>query len=277
MISILHTPSGVRLRSIAIRPGLLNWLFLPGGPGLGAESLAELVAAVEVPGTSWLVDLPGDGSNIDPAVVGVNPYARWPNVLIEAAQAVENPVYIGHSTGGMYLLSVPELEPFLRGIALVDSVPDASWIPEFVAMTEANPLPAVTTAAAAYEADKSDARLADLAVASAQWNFTSVGLATGQALLARLPYNRAAVTWSDVNFDNSYVSTWWPHAVPTLIVSGAQDQIVAQTAWNDPRFAGANVIRYAIPGGGHFPWIERPEAVKEAFAHLTAAILTGNT
>ena len=59
------TPSGVRLRRRTQRPGPLNWLFLPGGPGIGSESLHELVDSAELPGTTWLVDLPGDGSNTD--------------------------------------------------------------------------------------------------------------------------------------------------------------------------------------------------------------------
>ena len=59
------TPSGVRLRRRTQRPGPLNWLFLPGGPGIGSESLHELVDSAELPGSTWLVDLPGDGSNTD--------------------------------------------------------------------------------------------------------------------------------------------------------------------------------------------------------------------
>ncbi|EUA07894.1 hypothetical protein I545_6382 [Mycobacterium kansasii 662] len=43
----------------------MNWLFLPGGPGIGSESLHELVDTVDVPGCSWMVDLPGDGSNVN--------------------------------------------------------------------------------------------------------------------------------------------------------------------------------------------------------------------
>ena len=57
------TPLGVRLRAHRRRKGECNWLFLPGGPGIGSESLTQLVDAADVPGTSWLVDLPGDGSN----------------------------------------------------------------------------------------------------------------------------------------------------------------------------------------------------------------------
>jgi pimeloyl-ACP methyl ester carboxylesterase len=87
-----------------------------------------------------------------------------------------------------------------------------------------------------------------------------------------MPYNRAACDWSDANFDNDYVSLWWPAALPTLIMAGNQDRIVGQTGWDDPRFSGRNVIRRTIDGGGHFPWIENPGAVRRAFIELAKAI-----
>ena len=62
-LSELYTASKVRLRLRHQNPGPLNWLFVPGGPGIGADSLEELVGAANLPGRSWLVDLPGDGSN----------------------------------------------------------------------------------------------------------------------------------------------------------------------------------------------------------------------
>jgi pimeloyl-ACP methyl ester carboxylesterase len=60
--------------------------------------------------------------------------------------------------------------------------------------------------------------------------------------------------------------------VPTLIVSGSEDRIVTQRLWDDTRFAGANVIRREIAGGAHFPWIERPDAVRAAFEALVATL-----
>jgi pimeloyl-ACP methyl ester carboxylesterase len=258
------TPGGVRLREAHRRPGDLNWLFLPGGPGIGSASLAGLAEAAEVPGTSWLVDLPGDGDNIKIKTTE-EPYAAWPGILIEAARAVPNPVYAGHSTGGMYLLSVPELEPLLAGLVLVSSAPHAGWMPTYVEMTRHDPLPAVDAAAAVYEADPTDDNLGRLAVASAPWNFTPAGLADGTALLARMPYNGAAVDWSARNFDDTYAMTWWPAAVPTLIVSGARDRIVDQSLWDEPRFHGDHVRHARIDDAAHFPWVEQPAAVRAAF------------
>ncbi|MBA3488707.1 MAG: hypothetical protein H0T78_04040, partial [Longispora sp.] len=62
----LWTRSGVRLTLAFSKPGRWNWLFVPGGPGTGSESLSSLVRMVSLPGSGWLVDLPGDGSNRAP-------------------------------------------------------------------------------------------------------------------------------------------------------------------------------------------------------------------
>ena len=258
------TPSGVRLRQRSSSPGALNWLFLPGGPGIGSESLEGLVDAADLPGATWLVDLPGDGSNTDAPGAPSDPFSIWPQVLLEAAQAVPNAVSVGHSTGGMYLLSTPALAAHVIGLVLISTAPDASWLPAFVAMAEAHPLPAVDAATADYEVNPTDDSLGAIAVASAEWNFGPDAVDRGREFLRRMPYNRAAVDWSDRHFDHDYVATWWPDTLPTLIVSGSDDRIVSQRLWDDEHFRGANVERIVIDRGQHFPWFENPSAVREA-------------
>ncbi len=268
----IFTPSGVRLRRRAARPGPLNWLFLPGGPGIGSESLQELVEALDVPGSVWLVDLPGDGSNRNAPDASADPFAQWPQVVVEAAKALPNVIFAGHSTGGMYLLATPEIEAHLVGLALLDTAPDCGWFARYVKMTQADPLPAVEAAAVVYDADRRDENIAAIAVASAPWNFSPEGLAAGRDLLGRMPYNSAAVDWSDAHFDHIYEARWWPSAIPTLILAGDEDRIVWQGGWDQPRFAGDHVQRRGIPGAGHFPWIEDPEAVRMAFWELSERV-----
>jgi pimeloyl-ACP methyl ester carboxylesterase len=70
-----------------------------------------------------------------------DPYSVWPQVLLEAAQAVDRPVYVGHSTGGEDLLSTPGLAGCLAGLVLISTAPDASWLPVYEEMVTKNPLP----------------------------------------------------------------------------------------------------------------------------------------
>ncbi len=263
------TRSGVRLRLAASGAGPWNWLFVPGGPGLGSQSLRGLVEVVRVPGAVWLVDLPGDGSNRG-LPDGGDPYACWPDVLVEAAQALDEVVMVGHSTGGMFMLSVPGLEAHLAGMALVSSAPHAGWRTAFARYAQDHPLPAVETAAARYARHPDDQSLRALTLAAAPWNFSDPAVVRGRALLAGLDYNHDAVAWADAHFDGTYQARWTPQAVPALIVSGAQDHVVAQRLWQDePAFNRPNVLHRRIEGAAHFPWIENPEAVRAAFTDLT--------
>lgn len=216
------TESGVRLRRHIHRIHPLNWLLLPGGPSIGSERLIELADAMHVSGSIWVVDLHGDGSNT--ARQPGDPYAKWPGVLLEAAEAVSEPVFVGHSTGGTYLLATPGLQGLVRGLALLDTAPDCSWHPEYLQMTLRDPLPAFERAAAKYALDKSIANLTTLAVTSAEWNFTPAALDAGRALLARMPYNVAAAEWSDAHFDHTYEALWWPTDIPVLRLWGRKTE-----------------------------------------------------
>ncbi|MGO4519409.1 alpha/beta fold hydrolase [Dyella sp. 2RAF44] len=261
------------MRLHSSRHGTLNWLLLPGGPGIGSESLQELADAMVVPGHIWLIDLPGDGSNTEHA--SDDPFAHWPQVLIEAAQAVGDAVFVGHSTGGMYLLAAPALRGVVRGLALLDTAPDCAWHAQYVAMTRRDPLPAFEQAVVAYTKDPSVENLTTLAVTSAEWNFTPAALEAARALLARMPYNRAAVEWSDAHFDHTYAASWWPLDIPVLRLWGECDRIVSQRGWSAARYNTPNVMTAAIPDAGHFPWIDQPAAVSAAFKAYAERVLTG--
>lgn len=265
-----YTPSGVRLQLHSTREGPLNWLLLPGGPGLGSESLLELAVALDVPGSIWLVDLPGDGSNT--VAHSPDPFANWPDVLIEAVDTLPEAIFVGHSTGGMYLLATPALQGRLRGLALLDSAPNSAWHADYVAMTRRHPLPEFDLAVAAYSRQPTLEKFTAMVVAATAWNFTPSALTAGRKLLARLPYNIAAVTWSDTHFDHAYQARWWPSDIPVLRLYGDSDRIVSQHGWRDPAYHTPNHIACEIAGAGHFPWIENPEAVTQAFRDFAAEI-----
>lgn len=271
MHDVRYTPSRIRMRCVSRSAGKYNWLLLPGGPGLGSESLQMLAEQLTVNGTVWLIDLPGDGSNTD-MIDHTAAYECWPDVLIEAADALPNPVFIGHSTGGMYLLSVSELATRLAGLVLISSAPSARWQADFASMCEQHPLPESETAAQAFSREPNVATLRALVMASAPWNFSTHTLAMGRAMLASLPFNLAAMSWSADHFDETYEARWWPATIPVLIISGGDDRVVAQQQWQDPRYQGDNVRQVTIPNAGHFPWYEAPDEVMEAIIQFDRSL-----
>jgi pimeloyl-ACP methyl ester carboxylesterase len=265
MKPFLRTKLKARLQRIYTNKGdAINWLFLPGGPGLGSESLALLTQCLELPGTIWHLDLPGDGSNLtkDDTVS----FSKWQNALIEAVSILENVVLVAHSTGGMYALSTSGLETKLKGLVLIDSAPNTLWQEAFMHYAQDNPLPKVAQCYSLYEENQSNETLRDLTVASAPYSFTPNFIQQGVALLESLPYNYKTFEWSKHYFDQTYEAKWYPKTIPTLILAGEFDTITPLKFFiESPDFQSENILIREIKNAGHFPWIENPEGVINAF------------
>jgi pimeloyl-ACP methyl ester carboxylesterase len=262
---LFWTQSRARLQLIySSEVGNLNWLFLPGGPGLGSESLLPLLKILQLPGKLWLLDLPGDGSNTTSN--NSESFKSWPMALIEAAQSFDHVVLVAHSTGGMYALSLPELEKHLEGLVLLDSAPDAAWQVLFAETIKKQPIPGLQALQGNYEKDPSNETLKALTLASAPYLFTKEGQTSGIESLRSLPYNFETCQWSDKHFDSTYQAKWVPQKIPTLIMAGEEDQVTPLRLFEkEKRFSRDNITFKSIKKAGHFPWIDNPSAVVKEF------------
>jgi len=256
---------GLRLQFIKSQGGRAwNWLFLPGGPGLGSESLSGLTACLNLSGTIWHIDLPGDGSNISEN--NIQSFRTWPIALEEVIDAFDNVILVGHSSGGMYALSLPCLEQKLSGLILIDSAPDSSWQRELADMIQSSPIEELERLDKIYRINPDNELLKKLTVAAAPYFFTEVGLQKGRELLQALPYNFETCNWSEEYFDSTYQAQWCPQNLITLVIAGDEDHLTPISLFKDyPKFNRNNILFKEISGAGHFPWIENPSEVATAF------------
>ncbi len=245
----------------------LNWIFLPGGPGLGSESLSKLTTILQsktahLPGSLWHLDLPGDGSN----TTIQESFQHWSLALVEAITKFKHVILVAHSTGGMYALSTPQIEPFLEGLILLDSAPDAGWQVSFEQVVKSQPISELEELQRKYEKDPNNETLKALTIASAPHLFTSKGLTEGVKMLENLPYNYETCEWSKQHFDHTYKAKWIPQRIPTLIVSGEKDWITPLQLFTDVKdFHRTNIMIRSIKNAGHFPWIENPVEIVTVF------------
>jgi len=256
---------GLRLQYIKSREGNpWNWLFLPGGPGLGSESLYQLTACLNLPGTIWHIDLPGDGSNT--FANNVEAFKRWPLALEEVADAFDHVILAAHSSGGMYALSLPSFEEKLLGLILMNSAPDSSWQRALQKMMQSSPIPELEKLDKMYKENPSNEALKRLTLAAAPYFFTEKGLEKGKALLQELPFNYEVCNWSEENFDSTYKAQWIPQNLLTLIISGTEDHLTPLSLFKTSEaFNRKNILLKEINHAGHFPWIENPNEVIKAF------------
>lgn len=261
----LWTQLKARLQLIRSTPGAnFNWLFFPGGPGLGSQSLNPLTELLHLPGLMWYLDLPGDGSNLTPD--DTQYFSHWSEALVEAVSCLDHVILVAHSTGGMYTLATPALENRLTGLVLMDSAPDASWQEQFAEVVKQKPLPEADKLHKIYEENPSNAMLRKITLLFAPYLFTKSGLKKGISFLETLPFNFRTCEWSKQHFDASYKAQWIPKNVPTLIFAGEEDQLTPLSLFiESPNFQRPNILMREIKHGGHFPWIENPDGVRTLF------------
>lgn len=260
----LWTRLKARLKYIKSKQGAsLHWLFLAGGPGLGSESLAGLTNLLDLPGTIWHLDLPGDGSNTttDDSYF----FSQWQEALIEVVDSLDQVILVGHSTGGMYALATKALATRLKGLVLIASAPDCRWQSHFAAYAEQHPLPEMSTLLETYVKNPSNKVLKALTIAAADYSFSSQNLDKGKALLETLPFNYKSCAWSDKHFDASYKATWIPQ-IPTLICGGDEDKIIPLSLFQHAAdFQTPHILIREIKKASHFPWMDNPKAILNAF------------
>lgn len=269
---LIWTRSKARLNLFSVNPaGNYNWLFLPGGPGLGSESLIELVNLLNLPGKSWLVDFPDDGSNV--AIHGDKDFKNWQQALIEACQLFEKPYLFAHSSGGMFALATLQLENILGGLVLMDSAPNASWQSCFMEYLTHHSIPEVEMLGKQYEENPSNELLKQMTILSVPYFSILKNIPTMKKLLESLPYNYRSHDWAKKVFDPFYTAKWIP-TMPTLIFAGDQDYLTPLRLFIESKeFHRDNILIREIKDAAHFPWMDNPEGVKEViFEYLNRLI-----
>ncbi len=244
----------------------LNWIFLPGGPGLGSESLIDLTQLLKnkIPGVLWHFDLPNDGSNI----LTNKPISNWRSTIIQAATAFENVILVAHSSSGMHLQTIPELENILHGLVLIGSAPDASWQKKFDEYCKKNTTAEMRKAEKKYIENPNNDSLRKLLISSAKNCFvTEESLQNGKELFAKIPINHKASEIYSKAFDSEkYKATWIPQDINTLIMSGSKDYITPLNLFKDNKiYQRKNILIKEILGAGHYPWFENPSEIVQAF------------
>ena len=261
----LWTKQSARFELINSRRGNnLNWVFLPGGPGLGSEYLREFALSLELPGQTWLLEMPGDGSNqftekpID--------YSQWPQDLATAVNSLDRVVLVAHSFGGMLALSSPELQDHLSGLILMDTAPNNQWMHSSSCSGSNCDIPKTTPTMTNYEKNPSDPGLKQVALNMGPLFFSPAQIKEGTRLLEDLPYNHLPYDWINKHFNPTYQAKWIPQTIPTLIISGTEDILTPVSLFQqDKRFNRPNIKTILIPHAGHFSWINHQAELKTIF------------
>jgi pimeloyl-ACP methyl ester carboxylesterase len=206
-----HNDHQIRYRLAAKTEGNFDWLFVPGGPGADSTYFNNLLAHLELPGRTWLIDLPGNGTN--PAPNGYD-YDQWLEIFPRLFDRFDHPVLIGHSAGGHLALLGPELEERLAGLVILN-----------------NPSSGLGSNSGYYFAPKH--------------------LAARRNALLRVPFPfKPAAWWQRKAVQIDYSAKWAPQELPTLIMGGRYDCVCPFTLFQqDERFYKKIELAYIEDAG----------------------------
>jgi pimeloyl-ACP methyl ester carboxylesterase len=244
-----------------------NWLFFPGGPGADSSYLRSLVDELNLPGNVWLIDLPGNGSNV---VEGYSEdFDSWVSLFPKIIEQFDHPILVGHSFGGMFPLLFPELENKLKGFIILNSAP-ALWLEEAVAYSKQFDLPDLSKEMQEFTLNPNLETFKAALDACMPYYFPEATLEKGRELLAGVDFQyQPAVWWQRKAIELNFSAKWVPQKVPTLIIGSKYDCICPFTLFQkDKRFQRSNIEMLFIEDAGHMTWVENPAKTKEAFEKM---------
>ncbi|WP_298622031.1 alpha/beta hydrolase [uncultured Legionella sp.] len=242
---------------------IYNWLFLPGGPGADSSYLFKVAKELELPGNTWLIDFPNNGSNQANEHYNFN---QWFDLLLPTVNRFQHPVLVGQSFGGMFPLLFPQLETILKGFVILNSSPTL-WHEEASRVAKEKGKPSLVEELQEFVENQNPETFKRALMACAPYYFPNQSLEKGKQMLESLPFNYQAAGWwqqkaSELNFN----AVWVPENVQTLIIGGSEDCMTPPSLFlNDQRFVRDNISTVIIENAGHMPWVEDMSAVKKAF------------
>lgn len=257
-----YTDYGYRINQITAGSGP-NWLFLPGGPGLGSEYLTEFCNKLQLPGAIFVLDFPQDGTN---TAHGELDLECWKEGLMDLLQSFSNPILVTHSFSGMLALMMPELEQQLSGLVLMNTTTQNTFFPHINAMQEKYDLPDLVPAAGQYHLDPSNETYKAFWHTYKHYCFTAEELSEGEKMLPLFAFNNTAYYYAVEHFYIDYACKWSPKTIPAMTIASEQDFICPpQIFLDDERFQSPNMMNKLISNAGHCPWVICFEQVQQCF------------
>lgn len=240
-----------RIKPIYTHDSSYTWIFLPSGPGLGSAYLEPLCRNLNLPGTSVLVDFPKDGTNEE----GILNFIFWKKGLIDLVSQYKNPILVTHSFSGMFVLNTPELQPYLKGLVLMNTTTRNTFFTHMTNMQLQHQLPDLVPAAADYHLAPSTHTYRAFWHVYKQYCCTAEELSEGETMISQFAFNHYPYEYAVRNFYAEYRYSWSPD-IPTLTIASENDFICPPTIFTqDLAFQKANILNKIIPKAGHCPWL----------------------
>jgi pimeloyl-ACP methyl ester carboxylesterase len=265
-----YTKYDYRINQISEGSGY-NWIFLPGGPGLGSEYLFDFCKKLKLPGNIMLVDFPRDGTNKKGELGIIN----WQKGLIDLLQAYTNPILVTHSFAGMLVLSMPEIENYLAGLVLMNTTTKNTFFQHVSEMQKKHALPDLAPAASVYHLNPSNQTYREFWDTYKYYCFTPEEMSLGEKMMALFAFNSESYYFAIQHFYLTYECKLHPTLIPTMTITSDEDFVCPPRIFvEDNYFQAKNVLNKIIDGAGHCPWLMNFAKVQNCFDEFIEKLTT---
>ena len=208
-----------------------------------------------------LVDFPKDGNNKE----GVLHFNYWKKGLIDLISHYNAPILVTHNFSAMFALDTPEIEPFLKGLVLMNTTTKNSFFEHISTMQKQHNLPDLIPTAAEYHLTPSKDTYKKFWDAYKYYCFTKEELSLGEELMNLFAFNNESYHYAIEHFYPNYRCTWRPE-IPSLTIASENDFICSPTVFTeDSSFQKTNIINKIIKNAGHYPWLLHIKDVRSCF------------
>lgn len=248
----------------------LNWVFSPAGPGFSAHYLYSFVRKMPLEGSLWILDFP-DFYFKNPKEESYLYSDIFTSNFLTILENMPNCIFVGHSFSGMFALSIPQVESYLKGLVIISGAPHNEWLRTLPLRAGNRGVPDPSFIKNFYKNNLSDAHLKKFTEFCHPYFFNpQEKKELGNEVLKELRYNYQIYEWGDNYFYPFYKAAWVPTRIKTLIIGGTEDIITPLEFFkSDDRFLRKNIQFSEIEKGAHFPWIENFEDVKKALLEFS--------
>ncbi|NRB11513.1 MAG: hypothetical protein HRU35_07915 [Rickettsiaceae bacterium] len=158
----------------------------------------------------------------------------------------------------MFALSVSELEKLLKGLVIISSAPDSSWIAESINTIKKYNLPDVSKAIKKMNDEPTDNNLKLLFYECIPYLFEPNQIAAGKVILEQNQYNIMTRLWGHNIFHPQFKYQWIPDKLPTLIIGSSSDKTLPMLLFTRAKeFQKSNIKMVDLQDVGHYPWLAK--------------------
>lgn len=261
----ISMPNGSIVNKI-ISGSKINWLLIPGGPGMSSDYLAEIFEKIDLQGTIHTFDFFKYPSLADEFVLE--------NIEADInyfCDRFENVVLLGHSSAGMLLQSI-RLKRNCKVILLCSS-PSLTCFE--IAQKESEHFTAeeksiIEIAEKNYSMNKSNDSFKKLFKAWRPYYALKKHESVYDSLIDNCGFDWKFYEWGNRFFFN-YFSQHNQKIKNVLMVNSDFDKLCPTVLCED-LYSKETIV--SLPLHSHFPWIENTELFKKTFKEIESAILS---